>query len=280
LSVSKGALAFDLGGVGIRVRGLPGALESRLEREWSGFLAEAAASPFLDVEVVRAAMPAPGGPFAPKAMRSRLGRGEAAFGMQEGDVEVRSSGDAMVRLSTEVDGDRAWFAFQNLLRAALAWRLPSRVGMLLHAAGVVLDDRAFVLAGSEGSGKSTFASLAQLGGARVLSDDLVMLDGAGPAVDAVGAPFRSTHRGPQEAGRWRVAALLLPVHGPGARLDAVPKLLVRSRITANLPFVAEGIGADPRIDAVIDRLADGVPARSLVFARDPSFVEVLRGFSP
>ncbi len=271
-------LAFDLSGIAVRVRGLPAPLDARLAHEWSAFLAGDAGRPFLDVEVACAELPVPQGPFAPKAMRSRLDRDRARFEMPEGDVSVDAGGRAVLRLSTAVAAERGWFAFLNLLRAALAWRLPSRGGMLLHAAAVTLDGRAFLLAGSEGSGKSTFAALAESRGARVLSDDLVLLDGALAPVEALGAPFRSTHPGAQAPGRWPVAALLFPVHGASARLDAVPPLLVRARVTANLPFVAEGIEADPRIHEAIERLAGGVPAHDLTFGRDPSFVDLLLGF--
>jgi hypothetical protein len=211
-------------------------------------------------------------------MRSRLGLEGASFSMAEGDVAVDASGRALLRLGAAIAPERGWFAFLNLLRAALAWRMPSRDGMLLHAAGVTLEGRAFVLAGSEGSGKSTFAALAASRGARVLSDDLVLLDGAGGAIEALAAPFRSTHPGAQERGRWPVAAILFPSHGTAACLGAAPPLLTRARITANLPFVAEGIEADARILSAIERLARGVPARELTFARDPAFVDLLLGF--
>jgi hypothetical protein len=269
---------FDLSGIRVRVRGLLPPLDARLAREWSGFSVDETGAPFLDVEVADAALPAPLGPFAPKAMRSRLDPASARFEMPEGDVLVDLSGAAALRLSTALPPERRWFAFLNLLRAALAWRLPSRQAMLLHAAAVVLEGRAFVLAGSEGSGKSTFAALAESRGARVLSDDLVLLDGANDPLEALGAPFRSTHRGLEVPGRWPVGALLFPVRGAAARLDAVPGILVRARVAANLPFVAEGIGTDPRIHAALERLSSAVPARALTFAREPSFVDLLLGF--
>jgi len=279
VSDRRGGISFDLSGVPLRIRGLSRPFEGRLAGEWSFFRAEPLAEPFLDLDVTSEEAPAPAGRFDPKAMRSDLSHDRAFFGMPEGSAAVDSNGRATVRLSTAVEGERTWFAFMNLLRAALAWRLPSRGGALLHAAGIVLEGRAFVLAGAQDSGKSTFAALAESSGARVLSDDLVLLDSEGPTVDALGAPFRSTHPGTSSPGRWPVAALLFPVHGTSARLTALPRIVARARIAANLPFVADALGTDPRIAALIDRLVEAVPVRELTFARDPSFVEPLRTFA-
>ncbi len=279
MSGSLADLVFDLSGFAIRVRGLPAPLDARLAEEWAAFRAAEGGPALLDVEVGRADLPAPAAPFAPKAMRSRLDPRGARFEMPEGDVAVDSAGGAVLRLSDAAAPERRWFALLNLLRAALAWRLPSRGGLLLHAAAVVLDGRAFVLAGSEGSGKSTFAGLAESRGARVLSDDLVLLDASGDAVAALGAPFRSTHRAPQTPGRWPVAALLLAAHGPSPRLDPASPMIVRARLVANLPFVAEAIGTDPRIHEAVERLAGGVPPRVLTFAPEPSFVDLLARFA-
>jgi hypothetical protein len=156
----------------------------------------------------------------------------------------------------------------------------SRGGALFHAAGVVHRGRAFVLAGAAGSGKSTWARLAEEAGASVLSDDLVLLDGHGGGIEALGAPFRSTHRPTAGPGRWPLAAILFPAHGPTVSVAAVTGIEARARVLANLPFVVEGVGRDPRVSETIERLVSTVPTRLLTFARDPAFMKALESFPP
>jgi len=163
----------------------------------------------------------------------------------------------------------------NLVRAAVAWILPGRGGALVHAAALVLDGRAFLLVGSEGAGKSTWAALGERGGGRVLTDDLAMLDAADGEMQALGAPFRSTHVADYGPGRWPLAAILFPRHGRPAATAPVASLIARAKIVANLPFVAEGAERDPRIGAVVERLC-ALPCAELTFDLDPSFVDVLR----
>lgn len=268
------ALEFDLSGVRVRISALKPPLSERLAEDWREWRAAGPGEPFLDVAIRDAVLPPPQGPFAPKAMIARLSRDAATYRLPEGDAEARVDGTASVRLSESTDADRRWYAFLNLLRACIAWRMPSRGGALLHAAGAVIGDRAFLLVGPEGSGKSTWARWAEYAGAPVLSDDLVLIDGAGEGFDALGAPFRSTHGRTAGPGRWPVAAVLLPRAGECVRLDPVSDLVLRARLAANLPFIAEGLEVDPRVGRTVDRLA-ALPAHVLTFAPDSSFVGVL-----
>ncbi|HEX6100057.1 MAG TPA: hypothetical protein VF432_27340 [Thermoanaerobaculia bacterium] len=57
-----------------------------------------------------------------------------------------------------------------MLRTAVVAMLPLHGGLPLHAAGLVADDRALVLFGESGAGKTTIASIA---GLPVLSDEIV-----------------------------------------------------------------------------------------------------------
>ena len=269
---------FDFSGIALRVSGLPAAAAEALVREWGAFRAERAGAPLLEVEVSRG-RPLAGSPprFDPKAMRAELGPSAAVFHMPQGRVELDTGGRARLELA---GGPAAHehYALLNLLRAALAWKLLSRGGALLHAAGIVVDGRAFALAGAEGSGKSTFSGEGERGGASVVSDDLVLVDPEGGGFALAGAPFRSTHAVAFARGRWPLAALLFPRHGAPPVLAPVAPLLAQARIVANLPFVAESLDRDDRLRAVVARLVERVPCRELTFAPDPGFLELLRAF--
>jgi hypothetical protein len=216
-------------------------------------------------------------PFDPKAMRAEIAPESARYEMPEGRVEVDDRGKGRLTVGL-VGGTRAYYAFANLVRAALAWRMLSRGGALLHAAGIVLRGRAFVLAGASGSGKSTWARLAAEAGASVLSDDLVLLDGRGGGIEALGAPFRSTHERTVGPGRWPLAAILFPVHGSDAALSPVSGIEARARVLANLPFVIDGVAGDRRVTETIERWMASVPTRKLTFGLDPAFLDTLEAF--
>jgi hypothetical protein len=219
--------------------------------------------------------PAPTGEFAPKAMRAEPGPHGARFSMPEGRASVSAAGAAEVRMLHGLE-QREFYTLVNLVRACLAWMMPGRGGMLLHAAGLVLDGRAFVLVGGAGAGKSTWAGLGERAGGRVLSDDLVLLDGAGDGLEALGSPFRSTHRAEYRPGRWPLAGVLFPRHAADAALRPATRLETITRITANLPFLTEGVVGDERVSSLLDRVAATVPCRELTFGLDPSFVDLLR----
>jgi len=74
-------------------------------------------------------------------------------------------------------GDADWFGWHVLAPARLLATLDDRLP--LHAAGVVLGERAALLVGPSGSGKSTTAYACHRAGLDVLSEDTVFLSRAG-----------------------------------------------------------------------------------------------------
>lgn len=271
------SVQLDFSGVTLAIRGLDEREAARLRGDWSHFVVRAADSPFLSLRVSYGAPEtgaAPMPPFNPKQMRSLLDADYARFEMPEGCVDLRVDGTGEVRLAA-VEGERLYWVLRNLLRSAVAWSLPSRGGALLHAAGLIIGGRSFLLIGPEGSGKSTWARLGEEAGQHVLTDDLAIIDGAGSRMVALGSPFRSDHLITHRSGRWPLAAILLPEHGP-ARLSApVAPIRAKARIAANLPFVADGLQRDGRLAALLERLTAEVPCRVLRFDRDPGFVDLL-----
>jgi len=268
--VSGLSLRIDVSGLPILVRGIAPGLRPSLEDAWAGFLVPQTSDPILEVQVEDGSKTlTPGrvmvGGIAVKREGDvvRFVRDEA-----EGSLDL-VAGRATVALSAGEDTRRAW-GLVNLVHAALAWRLASRGGGIVHAAGVLVEGRAFLLIGSEGAGKSTFARVAATAGLPVVGDDQVVVLRSGGGLEAVGAPVRNREHVSAGRGRWPIAAFLLPRHGapaavaPASRLDLLPRLA--ANLVYNL-FEEEGL---------LDRIAEGVPARWLTFAPDPSFVPLLR----
>ena len=92
-------------------------------------------------------------------------------------------------------------------------RFPAEGGLLVHAAGVVVDGRAFLLTGPSGAGKTTWARACAAAGLPVLSDDVVLLHADLERPCALGSPLRARDFPAPGRGRWPLAGLLLARHG-------------------------------------------------------------------
>ncbi len=270
---------LDVSGVGVRLEGLPERLEQGLRAEWPAF-----AVPFTDrdpivVEVGELDRSLTPGPTMTGGTDIERTGGSLTVRRDEGEMTC----DAAVRRVTmrlaQGDDRRRLWGLINLLAPALAWRLLASGGGALHAAGIVLRDRAFLLIGGEGAGKTTWAQAAGAAGVAAISDDIVFVDRSSGRLEAIGTPIRDReirHAGP---GRWPVAAILLPQHGAPAALLSATRLAVEARVAANLLYVSSGWTADPLAGRALESIAGGAPARTLVFAPDASFLPLLRSLA-
>jgi len=272
---AENELGFDFSGVPVQLEGLESGLARRLAEAWRVYRSEPSTAPFLRLRVSEIDRPYNEEEYRPKRMASELSADRAHFSMPEGDAEVVPTGTARVRLVRGI-GERGYYSLINLLRACLAWRLPSRGGCLLHSSGIVLDGRGFLLVGPEGSGKSTWVRLAAEAGATALSDDLNLVDGSGSGIELLGGPFRSTYKAELLQGRWPLTAILFPVHGERPSWRPATTLAAQVRLAANLPFIADAIEQDPRISELLQRFASAVPCSELTFAKEAGFVDLLR----
>lgn len=269
-------LEFDLSGLVVRLSLSDPQLAQQLQQRWRQFYSRRAArAALLDVNVQSAGRAASRGALTAGELRPSFSRDAARFELSEGSIDVRASGHAELQLDPD-STDRQCYALINLLSAALAWRLPSSGGALVHGAGVVIDGSAFVLIGASGSGKTTWATLAKSAGAIFLSDEMTFIDGAGERAEVLSVPIRGNHPEPHGPGRWHLAAWLFPLHGAEARLDPMPSLLAAASLAANLPFVSALLETDGRLASVIESLLSRTPCYRLTFARDSSFMERLR----
>jgi len=105
-----------------------------------------------------------------------------------------------------------------VLELAVAGALASSGGLLIHAAGVVIDTRAWLLPGPSGTGKSTAARAPDLG--RVLSDERIIARPMADGWRAWGTPWWS-------AGRTRPFDPGYAALGGLARVHQAPRLAAR-----------------------------------------------------
>ena len=261
---------LNFSGIELAFMGLPASFEKLMSVEWAPFLTAATGDPVLRVRVEVDDPAEKEAPFDPQAMTLRIAGGEGEFSIPGGHAWLERSGSVRVRVDSA--GRESFFNMVNLVTASLAVRLPSRGAALVHAACLVLNDRAHLLIGSEGAGKSTWAHLGQGGGAMALSDDIVLVDGS----EVLGSPFRSRHLpGRMIRGRWPIASLLFPRHGSPAARSPANRLLASARLVANLPFISAAVEQDADVTAFTDRFVTAIPCYELTFGLDPSFLTLL-----
>jgi hypothetical protein len=272
-------LEADLSGLGLRLHDLPEVVGREVRARWAAFLRRSDDPEPLDIETTesdRAMTPgrAMVGITTAEALEAGL-----RFVRDEGDLTLDAAARrATLRLARGDDSRRAW-AVMNLAIAAIAWRLVGRGGGALHAAAILVDGRAFVLVGAEGTGKTTFAAGAAQAGLPVLSDDIVLVDRGRGVLEALGAPVRDRafpHPGP---GRWPVAAILLPRHGAPAQIAPATRLAASAAVAANLLYVSETWGTDERAGAAVEAILGAAPACVLTFPPGSSFVPLLGSFA-
>jgi len=160
---------------------------------------------------------------------------------------------------------------EYLLRALYAYLALREGGLLVHAAGVCYDSRAWLFIGPSGSGKTTVSSLSE--GARVLSDDLVAVRPLAGDWRAYSTPF------------WNLESVTPARPGEAAPLTAIYRLvqarevsvepLALAAATAELVASCPIVNADPlQLPHLIEtcrRLAASVPVARLFFRKDPGF---------
>lgn len=268
-------LEFDVSGLGLALEGLPGAISDVLAQRWSPFLRPAPRPLLLGVSVEIGGAAAPDEGALGSEIASRFEAGRAAFELEEGSIEVGPGGLSRAIVAPAPPDRQAW-GLVNLLCAATGWALLGRRGGALHAAAAVLDGRAFLLVGPQGSGKTTWARLAGASGAQVLGDEVILVEARGGRLEALASPFRdelATRRGP---GRFPVAAILAPRKAAAVRLEPLGRAAVEARLLANLLYAARAFGSDPSVAAAVGSIASSAPAFSFGFPPEGDFLDRLR----
>jgi hypothetical protein len=165
-------------------------------------------------------------------------------------------------------------AFENYLRAAVAWQAVSRGGALVHAASAVLNGRGYLFYGESGAGKSTLSASNRRG--RVVSDDLSLIVPDGETLALIGTPFRGTYEeGDPVEGSFPLRAGFRLIQAERAEVRAVPRVRALAELVGNLPFVAESFQARPDLFASVQRSLDGIALAHLHFTKDDSYWDAI-----
>jgi hypothetical protein len=140
---------------------------------------------------------------------------------------------------------RIWnnmFSFDSFLRILVgSTALFQNRGVLLHAAAVKHNDRAYIFPGTSGSGKTTLASMHSQD--KVLTDELALITENSGRSHAWGTPFWGEFKGGINAGNARVAFIGPISKGTKWKLSPIPsdrfmKTLLQTIMTFDDPVIA------------------------------------------
>jgi hypothetical protein len=150
-----------------------------------------------------------------------------------------------------------------------------RGGILLHCAGVVRNQRAFLFFGHSGSGKTTVARLSP--NDIVLNDDLVTLLPSETGWLAHGTPFTNPTQNPPSNQSAPAAALLRLVQSKTVRLESLSRANAVAELLSNIPVLPQNPAQLSQIIARLESLLDSLPAWYLHFLPDDSFWNTVDG---
>jgi hypothetical protein len=180
-----------------------------------------------------------------------------------------------VRVEVHRDA-KPWFGgiVENVVRLLTAYDVLNDGGVMLHCAGIVRDNRAAILFGHSGAGKSTCSELALKEGCSVISDDINVIEHSAGGWQVVPVPFsgslnrQSDIRNPVPVDglyRLRQSELDIPRHCSMARSIAL--------LAGSAPFVNQDPLRAGRLVETLTRLAGDLPVRELHFTRSPMFLQ-------
>jgi hypothetical protein len=186
---------------------------------------------------------------------------------------VVSSWQAWLALSSDAFYPNLEY-FLRILCALLAYR---NGGLLMHAAGLLVDGQVHLFIGHSGSGKSTVVALSPH--ALALGDDLILLRPEEAGWRAYGTPFWN----PQT--RWRegqtahglLVGIYSLVQDRGIYLQTMSPAAAVAELAANCPVVSGDVTQLPGLLGRCRQLGADVPVLRLHFRKDPGFWSLLRG---
>lgn len=276
------SVALRVGSLVVSLDGLDDRLAHLVERHYERFLADGAAvvgaSDAGRVAIGRAAVPHY--LYLPRAEgeceEARVGARSHADGVDGWSYffagrwhRDRSGGSLHLCRAEEHDTAQA---IENYLRFYLSAAALRVGGFILHSAGVIRRDRAWLFFGPSGAGKSTTASNAG-DDAVLLGDDLVLVEPAGESFRACGVPFRGSFEGlePNAPACAPVAMACRLFQAEQLALTEVPRSIRVAELLGEVPFLLDDEGLQRRAFDAVERFVRSVPVRRLSLRPDGSF---------
>jgi hypothetical protein len=183
--------------------------------------------------------------------------------------------DLTARRATLALGALDHMALDSFLRVTYSLALLEQGGLLVHAASLARDERAWVFSGPSGSGKTTLTRVSP--GAALLSDEISIVRLRDGRLRCHGSPFWGELGEPGDNTEVDVAAIHFLRH---AERHVATPLTARQALQALLPNVLFFAAEPALVRRVLDvaaAMVDAVPCFALGFRPEPAVWEVIAG---
>lgn len=168
---------------------------------------------------------------------------------------------------------------ENFLRIFSAYQALAVHGVMLHSAGLVFNNQAYIFSGRSNAGKTTLTRKAYEKGAWVLSDDINLVLPGKDGYQAHAVPFSGEfgrtldHRGGKDA--YPVAGIILLEQGDQLGTEPVRPSRAAARLLTGCPFVNMDARESERLFDAVTRLVARVPVIRLTSRRDDDMDEII-----
>lgn len=275
------SVALAIGRLRVRLEGLSTGQRESLEARFSPFVGESpgeAGAP-LRLLLTRAGrdrfLALPAGRAEIYRMDRRFSENARDWWSYEFAGRVRPAERAAELALVSEEGPLFDRGLENFLRVLTASYVLDHGGLLLHAATVVRDGRAYVFFGPSGAGKTTTTRLSPRD--TVLSDDMTLVLPGARGFEAVGIPFGMAHHHvPDTSASFPIAGLHRLVQSPAVERAPLGGAAALAELATCLPYVCERREEAAQALEIAGRLLREVPAWRLFFRKDDSFWNVIQ----
>jgi len=188
--------------------------------------------------------------------------GTVDVGRRTADVTLTQAHD----VSEEVSIESFWRILYSLA-------LVEAHGLVVHAASLVRDRRAYLFSGRSGSGKTTVARLST--DATLLSDELSIVRMTDGSPVCFGTPFRGELALSGEDRAAPLVGMYFLRHGDRHAVQALGPGQALARLLPNVLFFAREADVTAAVFRIAADLVEAVPCFDLSFRPDPGFWEVI-----
>ena len=252
-------VVIEIGAMPVLVRTSSPEFLQILRERYGGFVNSAAQPVFeFEVEIVR-----------PGSIPTAIGDDQDLSVRFDAGRWVLERGDFRAELDPALRHGRIWqsatpYAIDAAFRIVHSLLLAKQGGLLVHAASVVRNGRAFLFAGVSGAGKTTISRLAPPD-ATLLTDEISYLRREADGYAAYGTPFAGELAQPGENVHAPLAAIYLLAQGTENRIDPVAEADALREVLRCVLFFAHDSELVGHVFDSVCHLVQRVPVRRLTF---------------
>lgn len=263
---SRCEITVEIGGMPILLHMQDAAFRQQLAQRYSGFVGSLLRPRFeFDVELTA---PSPNHPDEEVQVRMQDG----VWRLRRGDFRAHwdpRAGCGRIRQSANP------YSIDSVLRIVHTLILAREGGFLLHSAGAVRNQRAFLFSGVSGAGKTTISRLAPPD-VTLLTDEVSYIRRDGDEYLACGTPFAGELARVGENCSAPIGSLFFLHQGPANKIEPIAKPEAIRRLMRNILFFAEDADLVSKVFQSACDFVERVPVRRLTFVPDSRVWDMVR----